>query len=54
MTTAVEVTASGEVDGTVRHGPLELTKGRHTVESGATLTFPAEVTGASTSRPIRS
>ena len=41
VTTAVHVTASGTVDGVARHGPLELTKGNHTISSGATLTFPA-------------
>ena len=41
VTTAVEVEASGTVDGVRRHGPIDLTKGRHAVDSGATLTFPA-------------
>ncbi len=41
VTSAVEIDASGVVDGVARHGPMELTKGTHSVESGATLTFPA-------------
>ena len=41
VTEAVGVDASGVVDGVARHGPLELTKGAHSVGSGATLTFPA-------------
>ena len=41
VTSAVRIDASGVVDGVVRHGPMELTKGTHSVESGATLTFPA-------------
>jgi cation/acetate symporter len=41
VTSAVEIDASGVVDGVARHGPMDLTKGTHNVGSGATLTFPA-------------
>ena len=41
VTTAVDVEASGTVDEVSRHGRIHLTKGRHAVASGATLTFPA-------------
>ncbi len=41
VTAAVKIDASGVVDGAARHGPMELTKGNHSVGSGATLTFPA-------------
>jgi len=37
----IRINAVGRVDGTVRDGPLTLTKGTHEVTSGATLTFPA-------------
>ena len=41
VTTTVYVAVSGHVDGEPRRGPLELSKGRHTIGSGSTITFPA-------------
>jgi cation/acetate symporter len=41
VTAPVHVRASGDVDGIKRDGPLVLTRGLHTVGSGANLTFPA-------------
>jgi cation/acetate symporter len=38
--TPEHVRASGDVDGVERDGPMALTRGRHTVGSGASLTFP--------------
>ena len=42
VTSPVRVVAAGNLDGVVRHGPVELTAGTHAVGSGTRLVFPAE------------
>jgi Na+(H+)/acetate symporter ActP len=41
VTRAVRVVAVGQLDGVIRHGPVILTTGAHSVHAGATLVFPA-------------